>query len=388
MKSVKAILLIFMSVALCSSCLNDSDTEVTLYSDAVVTSFTLGTVNRYLHTTSQAGTDSVYKTLVAGSNYKFHIDQVNRRIYNTDSLPVGCDVSHVLCTIGSLNGGAVVLESADSAATLSYYSSTDSIDFSQPRTIYVYSSDGAARSRYTIQVNVHRQDGDHFDWQLADDSWTPADVSLPDGIRQILGASTTETYALATDGRLMVSRDGGQSWQEDQIAGDAAMLPVRDLALASYPMTLADSTDYVVLVGNRSVDDYPDEQIAMVWRKIVDYGSHAPQGRWVYMERTDNNRQALPRMEGMAIVRYDGSILAFGGAGLGGVTRTPWSTVYQSRDNGINWRTTTAYPMPEGFDAAATRVEAEVDDQQFVWLRCSGTGQVWRGRLNRLGWKK
>ena len=378
-------------LAMMTSCLKGSDrTTVTLYSDAAINYFVLGSLNRYVHTVSSTGEDSVYKVEITGSDYDFHIDQVNRRIYNTDSLPVGTDVKHVVCTISSVNNGTVTIKDIDSD-TLRYFSSADSIDFSQPRTFHIFSSDGEGESIYTISVNVHQQEGTEFNWEQVGFDYEPAakeETELPEGIKMLIGEGAYEKYALSDNNLLMVSRDGGQSWQEDQIAGDAAMLPVRDLALASYPMTLADSTDYVVLVGNRSVDDYPDEQIAMVWRKIVDYGSHAPQGRWVYMERTDNNRQALPRMEGMAIVRYDGSILAFGGAGLGGVTRTPWSTVYQSRDNGINWRTTTAYPMPEGFDAAATRVEAEVDDQQFVWLRCSGTGQVWRGRLNRLGWTK
>ena len=26
------------------------------------------------------------------------------------------------------------------------------------------------------------------------------------------------------------------------------------------------------------------------------------------------------------------------------------------------------------------------DDDNFIWVVCGGTGQVWRGRLNRMGW--
>jgi len=28
-----------------------------------------------------------------------------------------------------------------------------------------------------------------------------------------------------------------------------------------------------------------------------------------------------------------------------------------------------------------------VDDDDNLWLFCGGTGQVWRGRLNKLGWQ-
>ncbi|MBR1548826.1 MAG: hypothetical protein IJ637_08910 [Prevotella sp.] len=389
MKIFKAISMILLTTVMCTSCLSSSEQTVTLYSDAAITTFTLGTVNRYVHTTTAAGADSVYKTTVAGSAYAFRIDQANRRIYNADSLPVGCDLSHVLCTIGTMNSGTVVVEGTDSAATLTYYSSADSLDLSVPRTFYVYSTDGTAYSKYTISVNVHQENGDEFVWQQTSDSWDPGmdDATvLPAGIKQLIGGCTTEQYALSTDQRLMVSRDGGQTWQEDLLDDDASLLPVRDLSLVSYPLHLSDSTDYVVLVGNRSTDEYPQEQIAMVWRKIVDYGSNAPQGRWTYMERTDGNMHALPRLEQLSIIKYDDGILAFGGAGLGGLQHSPWSAIYQSRDNGITWKTTSRYQMPADFDYSATKVDASVDAYNNIWLKCSGTGQVWRGRLNRLGW--
>jgi hypothetical protein len=37
--------------------------------------------------------------------------------------------------------------------------------------------------------------------------------------------------------------------------------------------------------------------------------------------------------------------------------------------------------------ARPTAVSAFSDKDNFIWLICSGTGEVWRGRLNRLGWK-
>ena len=29
-----------------------------------------------------------------------------------------------------------------------------------------------------------------------------------------------------------------------------------------------------------------------------------------------------------------------------------------------------------------------VDDDNYLWLICEGTGQVWRGRVNKLGWEE
>ena len=373
-----------------ASCISSNSSETTLYNDASILTFTLGTVNRYVRTQASDGSDSIYKTTVTGSNYTFHIDQVNRRIYNTDSLPVGTDVAHVICTVTARNNGLIIIQDMASD-TLRYYNSTDSIDFTQPRKFLVYSSDGSGFNEYTVSVNVHQEEAEDFVWQLVSDNWPTPDIqmiSLPQGIKQLLGGSTNEQYALSDDNKLMVSRDGGTSWQEDLLDEDASLLPTQDIALTCYPMYLADNTDYVVLVGNRSESEYPQESIAMVWRKIVDNSDNAQTGHWTYMERTDGNRFALPRLQNLSIVKYDDGLLAIGGAGIGGCTQAPYSQIYQSRDNGLTWKYNSHYQLPEGFDTQATSVAASTDSNNFLWLHCSGTGQVWRGRLNRLGWEQ
>ena len=93
-----------------TSCLSSNDDEVKLYSDAVISSFTLGTLNKYVHLTTSEGGDSVIKSTITGSNYTMRIDQVSRRIYNADSLPVGTDVSHVVCTVSALNNGLILIK--------------------------------------------------------------------------------------------------------------------------------------------------------------------------------------------------------------------------------------------------------------------------------------
>ena len=40
-------------------------------------------------------------------------------------------------------------------------------------------------------------------------------------------------------------------------------------------------------------------------------------------------------------------------------------------------------PSSNGTGAAAAMA---VDNKGFIWIICGGTGEVWRGRLNRMGW--
>ena len=471
MKQIKTICALLVIMVVMVSCLNSASSDTTLYDDAAISGFSLGTLNRYVHTTSSVGTDSVYKTTVTGSNYTFHIDQVNHLIFNTDSLPLGTDVAHVICTVTSKNNSIVLIKDMESD-TLRYYSSTDSIDFSQPREFQLISSDGEGYSKYMISVNAHQEEASDFVWTLIDEytgdddfdglakmkqvkvaawgdrillsgqqedgtssyySWSDnnhawilgfntvyplplnADawknvvvkgdyIFLLDGsklwkmttilekqydtnLKQLLGASTTELYALSNDDKLMVSNDDGETWEEDLLDEDASMLPVQDISMVCYPMSMASKTDYVLMAGNRSESAYPQESIAMVWRKIVDYEEYAPESWWTYMERSDNNQLALPRLQNLSLAKYDDGILAIGGAGIGGSTKAAYSQIYQSRDNGITWKYNEHYQLPDGFDTNATSVAMLVDNQQHLWLFCGGTGQVWRGHLNRLGWK-
>ena len=154
-----------------SSCLNSDEDEITYYDDTAVTAFSLSAANRYIHTTASDGvTDSVYKTTLTVTGYSFSIDQQQRLIYNTDSLPLGTDAAHILATISSKNSGTIVLNLKNKAGkdSLAYYSSTDSIDFTNPVRIRVYNGGGTAYREYTVKVNIHQQKGDIFKWNTLD----------------------------------------------------------------------------------------------------------------------------------------------------------------------------------------------------------------------------
>ena len=149
-----------------SSCLNSDETVVEYTNDTAITGFSLGKLGRYTKTT--AGKDTLIADKVNGANYKFYIDQVNRQIYNVDSLPTKTRTAAVLATISSKNSSPIFImhkdypEKIDSAK---YYSSTDSIDFSQPRQVRVYNNSLNAYVTYTVKVNVHQQEGNEFNWQ-------------------------------------------------------------------------------------------------------------------------------------------------------------------------------------------------------------------------------
>lgn len=427
MRQIKTIFMLLVVAIGVTSCLNSSSSEATLYGEAAITSFNLGNVTRYVHKTIN-GKDSLVKTTLSATTYKFTIDQIQHQIYNTDSLPIGTDVSRALCVIGSRNNSTVFFVDKTDENILRPYSSLDSVDFSTPRKLEVWSSDMKGHTDYTVKVNVHGQDGSLFVWQKMPVSEVLAQLKdveahywagtmylegrmgdmtqiyrvddkglvmldeettgklLPPGMKRWIGSTSQEVYGLSDDNDLMVSQDGGVTWESDILDDDRHLLPVQDIAFVSYPLYYATNTEYALLVGNRSVGDFPDDKTAMVWRKIVDNDEYTPEGFWSYLEPAGD--MALPRMAHMSLVAYDDGILAIGGEDISeGVFSAPYAQFYQSRDDGITWKYNQSYQLPDGFDESATSVGMAVDDDDYLWLFCGGTGQVWRGRLNKLGWQ-
>ena len=146
-----------------SSCLSSDETTVEYTHDTAITAFSLGSLDRY--TKTKAGKDTLLKANVKGSDYKFYIDQAQRLIYNVDSLPCGVRDTAILATISSKNNSPILLmdiNKTDSVAA--YYSSSDSINFSKPRFIRVYSSDYSAYAEYKVDVNVHKELPYEFKW--------------------------------------------------------------------------------------------------------------------------------------------------------------------------------------------------------------------------------
>ena len=170
MKQTRTICALFATILIMTSCAGSSN-EVTLYSDASITAFTLGNLTKYTDDLRRRrSTLRLPRQHSKAGNYKFTIDQINREIYNNDSLPVGTDYEHILCSITTANNGIALFKDLKEEDTYYYYTASDSIDFSSPRTVRIMSSDGQGYTDYTIKINVHEEDGDKFEWNALDGS--------------------------------------------------------------------------------------------------------------------------------------------------------------------------------------------------------------------------
>ena len=162
-RNILSFTLLLTTVLLLTACLGNTEEDRTTYYDSAITTFKIGKLNKYVTTTDSTGKPKVNKTTIDGSKYSFYIDQANRVIYNPDSLPPGLDIKRVVATCTTKNGGVVTIKSMKSDSIFSF-SSKDSIDFSEPRTLIVYNQNGSVNRTYTVKVNMHKQTADQFDW--------------------------------------------------------------------------------------------------------------------------------------------------------------------------------------------------------------------------------
>ena len=451
---------LFIVVCGLTSCLGDEEETVT-YDDTGLIAFSLGTLNRYQHTTTATGADSIYKSTITGGNYKFYIDQLTHEIYNPDSLPCGTDVAHVICSLTTKNAGRTAIQSMISDSLFTYNAS-DSLDFTQPRKFWVYSNRGTSKAIYTIRVNVHQEEGDVFKWSLLKDqeqniATTPklqmaatgnhalaflltsdgsstvmmdltkrvaegsdsefealelgadaidnvvmqsgkvlvlsgGDLHVigtddnggltltkltnrnTDGIARLVGASTKEIYALGTDGRLKASVDQCLTWTDEPLDNEAALLPTDHFNCITQPLRTNPEVEHVILTGTRE-----GQTQAEVWMKLVDTDKSATDAQWMRVEQSSRADQRLYAQEMLTVSPYDEGLLSFG------YVSGAFAPILLSKDGGINWRQNGLYTFPEGFSSTSV-FAAAVDGQQNIWMACGGSGQIWRGRLNRLGW--
>ena len=435
-----------------SSCLNDDDD--TVYSPyAMMTSFGIGDIKSQYPVFTSTGADTFAVKTIKGSSYPFSINQATCEVYNPDSLPFATKVDKVTMSM-QVNGYAMIY--IDSLGEYGYFDSSDSIDFRTPRKFRITSESGEYYRDYTVSVNVHQVNPDIMAWNryasldsvhpfrlLEHDgsmllfgekngqfllaaaalqgvpSWKQsvisglpetanlANVQLFGGALYVVAADGIYTSAdgadwalkYACDGALAIvgaSDDDGKMWvataggllvTTDGVDYDSAGalpegFPVYGVSVASYAMNHNKGIIRYMLVGyeNEAMDGN-----AVVWSKL------STEDCWVKYDN-EGNPFPCPALEGLAVVRYDDSLYAFGGAGVAeGRSVDAFSSFYISRDNGITWKAPDDFyqRMPADLQGCDAPFAATVDSNNVMWIMCGGEKPVlWRGIVNRLGFKK
>ena len=198
--------------------------------------------------------------------------------------------------------------------------------------------------------------------------WTKAEMQRIESVRSVIGPSRRFLFVAGTDG-VYKSKDG-IAWSREKLDSSYDLAPVSDLAFTVLNMNFNDSFENLLWSGVAS-----DGRLSL-WKKTVDNTS-ANDDVWSYYPSTEEIKYPLPELKSPVMFSYNEQAIYVG------CLNDTISAFYVTADAGRNWiPATNVYVHPRAI--AAQEVACTVDDNKYVWLICSGSGEVWRGRLNKL----
>lgn len=192
-------------------------------------------------------------------------------------------------------------------------------------------------------------------------------------------AGAGKSFLYAVDGTSLMRSADGQIWEQEQLDDDARFLPDTCITLLTFDGEDGDSR--VVMVGYRA---HENDTTAMVWNKTWSSNGQEDSSEWIFFTQTRENKWFCPRLESLNVMAYDDRCLAFGGASAyEGGKHEAMCDMFFSRDYGITWKPDYELHLPNELRGVSGPVASAVDGEHYIWIIANH--EVWRGRLNRLG---
>jgi len=203
-------------------------------------------------------------------------------------------------------------------------------------------------------------------------TWEQTGTTLTAGLTLI--EKTGKYFYAISEGKLLRSADA-TTWVEDRLDTEASLLPQTGIRALSAEQ--ANGNNRIILVGQNS-----DQANAVVWNKMWNESEKEEDAEWIYFPLTPDNTIPCPRLSYLNLLPYDGKCIAFGKT-VSDETHKAFDAMYISQDYGITWRPSTELHLPIGLEGTEDCVASTVTEDNFIWIITNS--QVWRGRLNRLG---
>ena len=367
------------------------ENEVSTSSEAVITSFTMGYYKVAFHDINVERRDTVVYITEGGVMFPMTIDQLNNRIYNTDSLTYGSIINAVTSTVYST--GTLFYSYADDPETTYLWKGSDSLDFTRKMYFIVVSTDGTYTRTYSVDVNVAKVFDDSVKWTERDSEGFPlmtglssvvrkdtiycfgrdaqgaASVSFRDVVQgKWYGAIALSGYAsdgwsgevaicngcfYTVSGGVLYGSDDALSWKSVRNGINSLMIPVGDngeLWAISQDNKILHSTDMTEWDTVQAVPEkFPLSRTNVVTQRLATnknitrtvvtgltegspYASVwiklSVDSVWTMVDQPERTELRLPALKNLSVIRYNGNLYAFG-------LNSEWFR--QSCDNGVTW---------------------------------------------------
>src|SRR5574344_447961 len=443
-QTAKSIAMMMMTVFALVSCSMDDNYETT--PECVITDFSVNSITSDVDeivydSNGEPYTNTTQKTLYS-TQIHFNIDQVNARIYTTDSLPHWVDLSAVVPNIVA-SGNVYYRLNNDEELYYPVNSGVSAIDFTETRELMVTSTDGLSQRIYKVDMLKHKATTDTLEWEEKATNLSIAGAHksfFVDGKVFVFGKNTanqpvvTSTsidnaqewstpvsipvsegsivyfnhkfYGLSTDG-IIYSATPAQANDTWVKASDKKM--ERLLASDAYHLYAYDGTSVLgtsdlttwTEQGRADLDMLPEKSINAVSYASASNnnlqvavmagltGNNSENGvTWCKTSTSDestNQPWAYIQVTGdnsYGMPHFgDFSMTYFLGAIYAiGTEEGEYASLYRSYDNGITWHALSDnYPLPKRFKAE-NGVASIVSVNNNLWI-IQENGKVWQGSI-------
>lgn len=212
-------------------------------------------------------------------------------------------------------------------------------------------------------------------------AWTKVetDARLNCLIANVASEWNKNLYAVNADNRFVESRDGVTWTVGEEVP---PYFPKTNLSYAVSPLETNAFIERLTVMGDNGI---ATDTASVVWTRLT------TEDRWENYPVGEEEQEYCPKLSNMGMIYYNEQLYAFGGPGQDSKGEiAAFSRFYGSKNQGITWEALTRNVLfPEEFTdlyrQAGGYYSFAVDKNNFLWIIWSKSGQVWRGRINKLG---
>ncbi len=194
-------------------------------------------------------------------------------------------------------------------------------------------------------------------------------------IGNVHSAYNNKVYAINAENRFMESADGIDWDVKEEVP---ASFPQSPLAYAVSPLKTNSTIEKLTVMGNNSL---ANDTATIVWSRLT---TESTWGDYTIVEDAENY---CPPMENVGMVYYNDQFYAFGGPAE---DLKAFSSFYTSTDQGVTWKPVKKWMFfPKSFAELYQQADGHysyvVDRANYIWFIFSGSGEVWKARINKMG---
>lgn len=206
------------------------------------------------------------------------------------------------------------------------------------------------------------------------------ETSISKLLSNVYTESTQKLFAISADNYYIESEDGINWVQHKTMPNE---FPIKNISSVTYTLDTNSKIHRSVLIGENNI---ATDTTTIVWTKLNS------EKEWIGLT-FDNNTHACPKFKNSSLIHYNNKLYTFGGPGQYYEKLDAFDALYESNDNGISWQKSSEKEIfPEEFKnlyhKANGNYSCVIDENQFIWIIWSQSGEIWKGRINKLGFNK